>query len=77
MKLLPIPKYIEKCPLVFDWVNYKGEVYYAELNWERSIKAKRAMFDLAYCATVALNGSFLKTVCWHPEKFIINPDKKR
>lgn len=73
-----IPPYIERCPLVFDWVTYKGEVYFAALNYERSQRAKRAMFDLHYCATAALNGNLIeKTVAWHPDKFVINPERKR
>lgn len=70
-----IPDYIKKCPLAFDWCEYKGETYFGALNLERSLKARRAMIDLSYCATKALNEIILKTVMWNPAKFNLNPKR--
>lgn len=68
-ELPELPKYIQNCPLFNDWTMYKGEVYFAQLNYERSEAIKRPMFDLSYCATVAFNGIVSKTVVWHKDKF--------
>ena len=68
------PDYIKNCPLSFDWVEYKGETFFGALNYERSLKAKRAMIDLSYCATKAMNEIVLKTVAWDAKKFNLNPE---
>lgn len=67
------PEWLSNCPLVFDWCEYKGETYFGAINYERSIKAKRPMIDLSYCATKALNCVILKTVAWNNKKFDLKP----
>lgn len=63
------------CPIVFEWCEYKGEVYFGALNYQRSVKARKPMIDLFYCATVALNGvSVMKTVQYDKAKF--KPEKE-
>lgn len=67
-----IERLFMSCPLSVNWCKYKGETYFAGLNWERSIKAKRLMFDLSYCATAYLAGGppiVEKTVAWETKKF--------
>ena len=63
------PNYILSCPVIFDWVEYKGKTMFGGINYERSIKAKRPMLDLYYCATRALNNCVIKTVQYDRNKF--------
>lgn len=72
-----IPKYINDCPLVYDWCEYKGEVYFGALDVQRSIKSKRAMIDLSWCATMAQNNNVMKTVQWNNSKFNLKPNRFR
>lgn len=60
MKNLKVPDWLKNCPIVFDWITYNGETYFASLNWEASVRKNKPVFDLAYCATKALNNIFLK-----------------
>jgi hypothetical protein len=64
-----IPKFIWRCPILWEWVEFKGETMFAGLNYERSIKSGRPMIDLFYCATTALNDRVLKTVQYDKKKF--------
>jgi hypothetical protein len=41
-----IPKYIWRCPILWEWVEFKGETMFAGLNYKRSLKAGRPMIDL-------------------------------
>lgn len=68
-----IPSYILNCPVCFDWTVYKGETYFGMLNYERSIAARRPMIDLAYCATMGMNGVILKTVQYSVKHFTKSP----
>jgi len=67
--LKDVPKFIMDCPVFFDWTVYKGETYFAMLNYERSIQAKRPMIDLAHCATRGMNNIVLKTVAYSKKHF--------
>lgn len=64
---------VMQLPFICDWVKYKGEVYFAGVNWERSLSANRVMIDLSFCATAYLAGDdgpiVEKTVTYHPLKF--------
>lgn len=71
-----VPQYIQACPVVCQWLIYKGETYFGILNYERSIRAKRAMIDLSYCATRAFNGIVIKTVRYDARKFEESPLEK-
>jgi hypothetical protein len=64
-----IDKMFLKLPVVWDWYKFKGEVFFVGINREATIKAKKPMMDLHYCATKALNGIVLKTVQWDKKKF--------
>lgn len=64
-----------KLPIACDWVEYKGEVCVAQINYEATVKAGRPMVDLSYCMTKALNQCILKTVQWDKNKFKLNPIK--
>jgi hypothetical protein len=64
-----IPQFIWNCPVFYDWTEYKGETYFAILNYERSITARRPMIDLCYCATKAMNGIVEKTVQYSKKHF--------
>ena len=64
-----IPKWIWKCPISANWLEYKGETYFGMLNYERSVAARRPMIDLSYCATRAFNGVVMKTVAYDRNKF--------
>lgn len=66
---IKMPTFLEECPLVYDWCVYKGEVFFANLNFEESIKIQNPVFDLAFCATKAFNHIYLKRATWNPKKF--------
>lgn len=58
-----IPKFIWDCPIVTHWVTWRGETYFAMLNYDESITKGKAMIDLCYCATAGLiNNRVLKTI---------------
>jgi hypothetical protein len=63
------PKWMGNCPLIFGWCRYNGRIYFADLNYEESEKAQKPIFDLAYCATKAMNGIFLLRREWDAKKF--------
>ena len=67
--LAEVPKYIIDCPVFHNWVEYKGEIFFAILNYEQSLKSKRAMIDLCPCVTKGLNGVIEKTVQYNKKKF--------
>jgi hypothetical protein len=58
-----------KLPIVSDWCEYKGEIYYAVINYQETERVGRPMMDLHYCATKALNNIVEKTVQWDKRKF--------
>lgn len=64
-----IRRMIDKLPVIFDWVEYKGEPVFAGFNYEASQKAKKPMMDIHYCATRALNDVVLFTCQWDKSKF--------
>ncbi len=64
-----LPIWLKDCPLVFDWCVYKGQVYFAALNYQESEQRQKPVFDLAYCATKAMNGIFLRKAVWGKNKF--------
>lgn len=64
-----IPKWMNECPMVFSWCRYNGQIYFASLNYEESEKAQWPVFDLAYCATKAMNNIFLFQRKWDKTKF--------
>ncbi len=55
-----IPDWMKDCWLAYDWCLYNGEVYFAAINYEESEKRQKPVFDIAYCATKAMNNIFLK-----------------
>lgn len=68
-------KMLLKLPIACDWVEYKGEVYVAQINYEATVKAGKPMVDLSYCMTKAHNQVILRTVQWDRNKFKLNPKK--
>lgn len=64
-----ISKMFLRLPVVWDWYTYKGEVYFVGINRDATIKARKPMMDLHYCATKALNGIVEKTVQFDKNKF--------
>ena len=58
-----------KLPVVFDWVEFKGETVFVGINYEASEKARKPMMDIFYCATRALNDVVLFTTQWDKSKF--------
>lgn len=68
-----LPKWMPKNAIVFDWVKYNGEIYFASMNWAESERRQKLILDLAYCATKAHNEIFLKQRVWskrfQPHKF--------
>jgi hypothetical protein len=67
--LAGVPKYILECPISAQWLEFKGETYFGMLNYEASLKARRCMIDLSYCATRAFNGIVIKTVQYSGKHF--------
>ena len=66
---IPVMKMVEKLPVIFDWVEFKGETVFAGFNFDRSLRARKPMFDIFYCATSALNHMVLFTTQWDKSKF--------
>lgn len=64
-----LDKKIDECPFIWEWCNFKGESYFAILNYESSLRQNRVMLDLCYCVTKALNNIVLKTVPYSPGNF--------
>lgn len=58
-----------KLPVVFDWYQYKGEIYFVSINREATEKARKPMVNLHYCATKALNNIVMKVVQFDKRKF--------
>lgn len=58
-----------RLPVVFDWVEYKGEVVFTGINYDATRKAGKPMMNIYYCATEACNDNVLKTVQWDKNKF--------
>jgi NAD-dependent DNA ligase len=56
-------------PIYPEWIEYKGEVFVSQLNFEATAKARKPMFDLSYCMTRALNDCILHTVQYDKNKF--------
>jgi hypothetical protein len=71
--LCPIPfkirRMTDKLPIILEWCEFKGEIVVAQFNYERSVSARKPMFDISYCMTRALNQVILKTVQWDKNKF--------
>lgn len=71
---IEIPKFILDCPIVADWVWYRGKVKFAMLNVDKSIEKGKAMIDLCYCATAGLiNHRVEKTVQYSVHTFTLKP----
>ncbi len=64
-----VPNYIFNNQFLWKWVKYKGEIFWATLNYERSIKAGCCMIDLSWCITKEMNGIIIKTVAFNKNKF--------
>lgn len=57
-------------PFCVDWVSYKGEVQFAMINFEESVRLGKPMIDLGYCATALLiNHQVDETVEYSPLTF--------
>lgn len=69
MKSIKTPEWLLNCPVSANWLEYKGETYFGMINVERSLKARRPMIDLFYCATEGLNYNVLKTVQYSKKHF--------
>lgn len=67
----PIDKMLMKLPIFDGWVNYKGKRCYAQVNLNATVKAKKPMMDIFYCATQCLNHAVLFTTQWDKNKFIV------
>ena len=62
-------KMLMRLPIVFDWVSFKDEVVFAQINYEATQKAGKPMMDISYCATRALNQNIMFTTQWDKNKF--------
>lgn len=60
-----------RLPFSMDWVKYKGEDYFASINFQATEKAGKPMIDLSYCATKSMNNIVLKTVQYDKNKFTL------
>ena len=69
MKEFDPKKSFMKLPFCADWIDYKGEVVFGVINYEATLKAKKPMIDICFCATMALNGIVDKTVQYDKSKF--------
>lgn len=60
---------VKRTGISLDWVVYKGETVVAQINYERSLKANRPIYDIHYCMTKAFNGIVLYTVQYDKKHF--------
>lgn len=68
-----IPQWILDCPVSAHWVWYRGQMKFAMLNYEESIKKGRPMIDICYCATAGMiNGRVERTVRYKECNFLID-----
>jgi hypothetical protein len=67
----PIDKMLMKLPIFDGWVNFKGKLCYAQVNFDATVKAKKPMMDIFYCATQCLNDAVLFTTQWDKNKFVV------
>jgi hypothetical protein len=57
-------------PFVCDWVEYKGRIVFAEIDFEKSVAAGRPIIGIGYCATaVIVNRRIDSTHNYSPETF--------
>jgi hypothetical protein len=69
----PVYRMYMRLPFCCEWIEYDGETYVAQFNYEASKKAGRTMIDLSYCMTKALNQIIMRTVRWSPKRFGPSP----
>ena len=55
--------------LFMNWVEYKGETYFAMIDVNKSLACHRPIVDLSYCATSGINGIVLRSVNYKKEHF--------
>jgi hypothetical protein len=59
-----------KVPFSADWVEYKGEIVFAQIDYEKSAKCGRPIIEIGYCATqVIVNNRIDATHNYCPETF--------
>lgn len=59
-----MPDYLKGVWVIFDWCLYNSEMVFVSWNYEESEKRQKPVFDIAYCATKAMNGIFLNQRVW-------------
>lgn len=69
----PVARMLMRLPFCNDWVQYKGETFFAMINWDASKKANKPMIDMSYCATEASNEIVLFTCQYDKNKFSDSP----
>jgi len=67
---------LERLPVVFGWVEFKGETVAMQINYEATVKAGKPMVDIGYCLTKLMNGIVDETVQWDKSKFKPSPLEK-
>lgn len=68
---MEIPKILKPLPVWMfgEWVEYKGETYFAMVDVQKSLACHRPIVDLSYCATRAMNNVVLRSVNYKAEHF--------
>ena len=56
-------------PFCVDWVEYKGEVVFAAVDYEKSVACGRPIIEVSYCATQWLNRNIMGCHNYSPETF--------
>lgn len=65
-----IMRIIAPVPFVTDWVEYRGEIVFAEVNTEKSGRCGRPIIEIGYCATrVLVNHIIDSSHNYSPETF--------
>ena len=67
----PIDKMLMKLPIFDGWVNFKGKKFYAQVNFDATVRAKKPMMNIFYCATQCLNHAVFFTTQWDKNKFVV------
>ncbi len=65
----PMVKMALAFPLHMEWVEYDGDTWVSQFNWEESEHTGKPMVDLSICMTRAVNQCIVLTVPYEKEKF--------
>lgn len=66
-----------KVPFCADWVEYKGKVVFAAVDYNRSVACGRPIIEVSYCATQWLNRIIVGRHNYSPDTFKPAPTTRK